>query len=144
MSTLRDDLLSVVDDAREIVAELGMHQVRCSVNTRVWSLGFNTGVPTDSVLVIWPTPHVVGTSGDPEVTVGPITPAYPATWGTRAGGFTPQQLNPAMIANTEYYWLLTFYDGISRQYELEPRGLNTDRAMRYICRLRVLGRRMPF
>ena len=145
MSTLRDDLLSVVNDARTLVDQLGMHQVLISIKTRVWSSGrLQTGTPTDTVLVIVPTPHVIGTSGDPEITCGPLTPAYPATWGVPAGGYTPAQLNPAMIGGQEYYYQVTFNDGITRQYVLQPNGLNTDRAMRIMAKLRTLDRRLPF
>lgn len=143
--TLRDDLLEVLDEARSIPDDLGLHQVLVSIRTRTWSSGkLQTGTPSDSVLDLTPTPHVLGTSGDPEITVGPVTPAYAASFTNPAGGYTPAQLNPAVQAGVEYAYRVTFNDGITRDYVLQPRGLNTDRAMRYMLKLRALDRAVPF
>ncbi len=145
MSTLRDDLLEVLDDARRIADDLGMHQVAVSVLTRTWSSGrIQTGSFVDATLTLDPVPHVRGTSGDPEVVVGPITPQYPASMLAPGGGYTPAQLNPTQISGVQYYYKITFNDGVARNYVLQDRGMDTSTPMRYMVRLRALDRNVPF
>ncbi len=139
MSTLRDNLLPVLQSARALVSSLGMHQVSVVVRTRTWSSGkIQTGSAVVSDLTLTPTPHVKGTSGDVEVVVGPVTPYH----GT--GGYTPAQLNPSDAAGVEYYYLVTFPDGVARAFVVQPRGIDTTRPMRIMVKLRALDRKAPF
>lgn len=143
--TLRDDLLGVIDSARGIAADLGMHQVLVSIRTRTWSEGrMQSGIPTDVTLIISPTPHVRGSSGDPEVLCGPITPAYPATNTMPAGGYTPAQLNPSQANGIQYFYSIAFNDGVTRNYVVQDRGLDTSTPMRYMLKLKALDRGVPF
>lgn len=145
--TLRDDLLEVLDEARAIADDLGMHQVLVTLRQRTWSSGkINTGVSTITDTVISPTPHVRGTSGDQEIDVGPITPAYAASLGFPSGGYTPAELNPSTVpgADPDYYFLITFNDGVVRKYVLQPRGVDTSRPMRIMLKLKTLDRKTPF
>lgn len=149
--TLRDSLLPVVHAARGLVSALGMHQTSVVVRTRTWSSGrIQTGTPTDSSLTLGAPhpvtgvkvpPHVHGTSGDVEIMVGPLTP-YNAT--TCPTGYTPQQLNPGDAPGVEYYYLVTFPDGVARRFVVLPRGLDTTRPMRVMVKLRADDRKVPF
>ena len=57
--TLRADLIPVVDDARAVVAGLGLRRYTVAVRTRVWSGGkIGSGDPTDTDATITPAPKV--------------------------------------------------------------------------------------
>lgn len=57
--TLRDSLIPVVDNARQMVADSGLRPYTVTIRTRVWSGGkIGTGEATDSDLVISPAPKV--------------------------------------------------------------------------------------
>lgn len=61
MSTLRDDLQPVVDEARGIVDELGFRTHEVVVRIRTWTGGeIDCGVPVDVDRVLSPTPKVTG------------------------------------------------------------------------------------
>jgi hypothetical protein len=148
--TLQQQLLGVLQTARGIAPALGLHRVTVSVRTRTWSGHVQTGTSAVSTVVLGAPdpisgamlpPHVAGTSGDPEVTVGPLTPFDPVT---APRGFTVAQLNPGPAPNVESYWLLTFPDGVSRQYQVVPRGIDTTRPLHYTVKLKALDRKLPF
>lgn len=57
--SLRSDLIPVVDDARGLVADLGLRRYTVIVRTRAWSGGkVGFGDPTDTDLTITPAPRV--------------------------------------------------------------------------------------
>ena len=57
--TLRDDLVPVIDESRQLVAELGLRAYSVVVRTRTWSGGEpGLGTATDEDLVLAPTPKV--------------------------------------------------------------------------------------
>jgi hypothetical protein len=147
----RQAALSALHGARAIAPSLGFHDVRVVVRTRTWSSGrVQTGVPTVADLAVGAPdpasgailpPHVEGTSGDVEITVGPVTPFDPVA---APRGYTAAQLNPSAAAGVEYYYLVTFPDGVSRAFVLTPRGMDTSRPLRVMLKLRALDRAVPF
>jgi hypothetical protein len=147
----RASALAALHVARGIAPAMGFHRVRVVVRTRTWSSGrVQTGTAANVDLVLGAPdpsggatlpPHVKGTAGDPEIEVGPLTP-FDVTAAPR--GFTVAQLNPALVPGVEYYYVVTFPDGVPRPYILAPRGLNTDRALHYTVKLRALDRATPF
>src|SRR5713101_5514053 len=57
--SLRDSLLSVVDCARQLVADLGLHRYSVILRTRTWSGTYpGEGSPTDVDVTITPRPRV--------------------------------------------------------------------------------------
>ena len=59
MSTLRDDLIPVIDEGRQLAADLGLRQQSVVVLTRVWTSGtIGKGGYTDGDLVLSPVPKV--------------------------------------------------------------------------------------
>ena len=57
--TIRADLIPVVDDARSLVADLGLRRYTVAVRTRVWSGDkIGSGTATDTDLTIEPPPKV--------------------------------------------------------------------------------------
>ena len=122
--SLRDELLPVVNDARALVDELGLRLFDVRVEVRAWS-GPRVGsgvLTTLSTLSLDPRPRVRdvsarevassgGTlrSGDRRITG--ITPAH------TGGGYTPEQLRPAITGPQERVYVLTGADGTS-EWEL--------------------------
>lgn len=148
---VRQAALAALAAARGIAPALGMHQVRVVVRTRTWSSGRpQTGTPTDVDLVLGAPdpgtgqmlqPHVKGLAGDPEIVVGPLTP-FDAAAAPR--GFTPAQLAPGDAAGVEYYYLVTFPDGVPRAYTVAPRSLDTSSPLHFTVKLKALDRKVPF
>jgi len=59
MPTLRDDLISCVDDARSILDDFGLRQQTVVIRTRVWSGGeLGRGTVTDTNRILSPVPKV--------------------------------------------------------------------------------------
>ena len=59
MSTLRDDLIPVIDEGRQLADDLGLRQQSVVVLTRVWTSGtIGKGSYTDDDLVLSPVPKV--------------------------------------------------------------------------------------
>lgn len=150
-ASLRRQVLGVLQAVRGIPGALDMHTVRVAVRTKTWSSGkIQTGTSKFAELVIGSPspfggaivpPHVDGTYGDPEVTVGPIQPFDPVT---SPRGFTPAQLNPGESPGVEYYYWITYPDGVGRPYVVMPRGLDTKNPLHYTVKLRTLDRKVPF
>lgn len=64
MTTLRDELQDVVDEARGMVDELGFRPFAVTVRTRTWSGGeLGRGTSTDVDVLLDPAPKVEGLSG---------------------------------------------------------------------------------
>lgn len=106
MSTLRDDLLSVIDDARSVVDDLGLRRRDVEVVTRTRT---GTGLSktwSDAVLTLSPRPKVSTVSerqaqADAMLNVGDIVVSK------ISGTYTRAQLDPAATATTEAFWRIT-------------------------------------
>jgi hypothetical protein len=137
--SLRDDLLPVVNDGRQIIDDLGFRTHTVTVRTRTWA-GARPGLPTptsytDSVLALTPAPRVrqvssqeVAQSGGflstGDVRIDRITPQY------AGGGYTPDQLDPSLggtAANVEVVYRLT--GPLAADYTIK--SANYDRALGY-------------
>ncbi len=137
--TLRDELLPVLNEARTLVADLGMRQVRVIVRTTTWSGGApQTGVATNSDREIVPRPRVNGLAGDPTLQVV-VTPAHS---GPPSGGYTPAQLNVGSATGIEYVYVVIGPDAVERPYKLLK--MTTPRPFRYLLELESLDRRKPY
>ena len=97
---LRDDLLPVFNNARQLVQDFGLRQSRVWVRQRAYSAGEqHLGDITDADVEILPRPKVE--EMDPTtLKASRITPDY----GT--GGYTTADLLPAQVAGTERYYLV--------------------------------------
>lgn len=144
----RDRFLALADRLRSIAGPttlagtpgFDVRQNRVIVRRRTWSSGkIQTGTATVADLEILPRPHVTGAAGDPVLTVGPITPAYPVP---PAGGYTPAQLNPADSPGLEWTYVVIGPDGVERAYK-SMRFTNT-KPLRYMLELTSLDRVVPF
>ena len=59
MATLRDELIDVIDEGRQLADDLGLRQQSVVLRTRVWSGGeVGRGTATDTDLVLSPVPKV--------------------------------------------------------------------------------------
>jgi len=59
MSTLRDDLVPVINEGRQLAADLGLRQQTVVIRTRVWSGGIvGKGTTADTDLTLEPVPKV--------------------------------------------------------------------------------------
>lgn len=148
MSGIVDELRAIVAEGRRIVdSDIGLRPVTVKIRTRTWSGGeAQFGTPTDSDLPIVPNPRVEGQAGDPAIKISKITPAYSADGG---GGYTKAQLAPLDTAGDEWYYVVTWADGIERPYELLriTESGRTSRALEYVLELQAFGlsgRRVPF
>jgi hypothetical protein len=141
--SLRDALLPVVQLRDSITEGLGLRPHTVTLRTRTWSGGVaQRGTPTITDLVLTPTPAVNAKIGDPEIRIGPITPAYS---GVSSGGYTPDQLAPKDVAADDWFYLITLPDGRAYQYVLLR--LTTSNAFSYFLDLQafgVEGRLVPF
>lgn len=160
--SLRDDMLALADDIRSIASPTqlsgadGMgvrtNEVRSLVRTWVsgqiknpWPATAGTHYIDDPSTLLTPRPKVqrissslVASSGGryelTDLLVGPITPAYD---GPPAGGYTPEQLDPAIPAGNkskEKLWIITGPN--AGTYRLVD--LRRDRPFRYEAVLRRL------
>jgi hypothetical protein len=153
-------ILPVMDLVHAIPGVLGLHQVRLTLKSWLWTaadgghrMGTGTPVPRPDLVIgavdwrdgttIVP-PHVEGTSGDPEVDVDYISIAWFTADGvTQLGGFTSAQLNPPDAHGLETQYELAWPAG-PRRYVLGPRGLTTHKSLRYRMHLVADDRRVPF
>jgi hypothetical protein len=151
-------LLPALSLVRATAGFLGMNQVSVTLTSWVWTAAdgrndIGTGTPTPNASLpigdVFPgsglqNPKVIGTSGDPEVTIDLITPAYYAADGvTQLGGFTPDQLNPLDSPGLEYLYVLGWPQG-PRNYALSARGVEFHRPMHYTLHLIAVDRAVPF
>lgn len=145
--TLRDDLLPIMHDTRQIMQDLGFRTNTLAIITRVWSgeigdtdAGFDDGTP----VVIAPLPRIrqlsskeVASSGGQyemgDVRIDKITPAF------SGGGYTPEQIAPEIppgTTDTEVIYRITgTLDG-----DYARVALNTDRALGYSMVVRRMTR----
>lgn len=136
--TLRDDLLPVFNDARELIHDLGLRTSSLTVRTRTWSSGkARMGTSSDSDLVITPRPKIREANGDTELLVGPITPSY------SGGGYTPTQLNPqpTLVAGQEVLYVVTSPAG-TKTYTAA--SIDTSKSFGYYLKLTGLERKVPY
>lgn len=140
MSTLRDDLLPVVDELRQLPNQFGIRRYTVKVRTRTWS-GANAGEgsPVDVDVTVNPVPRVRlmstseiassgGTYREGDFMVTSMTPAY------TGGGYAPSALNLRPTAqNIEVTIILTGDEG---PIECQPVEFHFDRPFTYWMVLR--------
>ena len=121
--TFADDILPDLDDVRGIGGELGLRPFTVKVVVRTWT-GARPGLPgttyTDAPTILTvaagsqtvkataiTNKDIVSSGGqytDQDIKVGPITPAYAATYGLD-GGYQTSQIDPATTATArEVFW----------------------------------------
>ena len=111
MSTLRDDLLPIVQDGRALIQDFGLRQSRVVIRTRTWSTGkTRSGTYTDVDLELLPRPRIKET-GDEALNVDRVTPQ------NTSGGYTVAQLNPPDTAGVEIIYVVTAPNG-TKDYRL--------------------------
>ena len=102
---LRDDLLPVIDNARQLIQDLGLRTSRVIIRMGRWSTGeTKLGALTNTDTEILPRPKVRDQL-DGKVLVTGITPDY------TTGGWAPADLQPAIEAGAEYYFIVIGPDG---------------------------------
>ena len=147
-------ILPALDAVRGIPAALGMRPTKLVVLHRTWSGGIrNRGVATDeptATLSKYPIRHVseklIASSGgryvDGDVIVKNVTPYFPATATSPAGGYTLAQLDPPCSAQgvENVYRLSADQEasaaGIAGDYRLID--IARDRAGHFTMHLRAL------
>lgn len=136
MATLRDALLPVFQKvARKIPADLGLRTNVVKLRTRVWSSGkIGVGAVTTTDVTVTPAPKLTYRPDQSLETV--VTPR------NSAGGYTPEQVNPAPVAGQEFVWVVISPDGAEREYRVAT--FNQRRAFGYYLTLEPLDRRSPF
>lgn len=116
---LREDILPVIDLVRGVIAgvDLSLRPTRVYVRLRQWSGGEKgLGTRTDTDTEITPRPEVIEAGGG-KLTVTAITPSD----GTI--GWTPAQLQPAMAAGRDFFFIVVMPDGNQRRYRLDSINL---------------------
>lgn len=108
--TVRDGILPIIDNARGIIANLGLRRYTATIRRRTWPGGRpGSGNAVNTDLVITPTPRVRvvsareiassgGTYQEGDYRIDRITPRYT---GATSGGYTPEQLKPVITAADE-------------------------------------------
>lgn len=140
MSTLRDDVLPIVDLGRQIIDDLGFRQFRFEILTRTWSSGkIGSGTASDSYRTISPNPKAVEQEGGRKLLVGPLTPSY------GGGGYTPSELRAGDTAGTQTRWKVTgpFSSGKTSVWAVVS-NIDTSKPLRYMLTLSILDRDSPF
>lgn len=142
MSTLREDVLPIVDDGRSLIEELGFRTHSLTIRTRTWSgtedLGASVGVGdySDDDVTITPRPKVVETS-ERELLVGPITPSH------ATGGYSPAQLNPQTEIDETSQEVLYVVSGPGGTHAYSLLSIDDKKAFGYSLRLRLIDRAVP-
>lgn len=153
-------LLRPLAQIRAVVGQLGLHQVPVTLKSWLWTsaggahrVGTGVTVPLPDLQIghvsasapgVVQPPHVVGTSGDPAVTIDYLTPAFFAEDGvTQLGGYRVDQLNLLDQPGLEHIFVLAWPQG-PRNYVLAPRGLNTSKSMHYTLQLISTDQVVPF
>lgn len=137
--SLREDILPVFYQARQLIEDLGLRTHRLLIRTYTWSGGTaNSG--TRSVLAeveIAPRPKIYETATG--YTVAKITPAFPG------GGYTMADFDPRHVDGRQAVFVVVDPDGNERPCIYEPgaEALNTERNFGYSLKLRHLDRRTP-
>ena len=108
MSTLRDDLIPVFDEGRQIVDDLGLRQQTVVVRTRVWDGGeVGLGTATDTDLTLSPTPKVTRLSLRVVAGSGGKYQMGDRRVGKISATYTAEQLGGGSVAaGTELLWLI--------------------------------------
>jgi hypothetical protein len=142
MSTLRDDLLPVIDDIRKLPGEFGLRRYTVTLRRRVWSGTYaGEGSPTDTDTIVSPTPRVrvltteeVASSGgtyrEGDFKVDSMTPPY------TGGGYSPTTLNLHPAAGTTNQEVVIILTGDEGTIECQPVEFHFDRPFTYWMVLR--------
>lgn len=121
MSTLRDQLLPVVDQLRQLPNQFGLRRYAVTIRKRTWSgdaPGRGTSTDVDTVLTPVPRVRVIttqevassgGTFREGDFIISAITPRYTSP---TTGGYSPAQLDLTLTAlNQEATVILTGDEG---------------------------------
>lgn len=150
MTTLRDDLLSELDEIRGIPAELGLHRYQVWVRKTTWAgarPGLGAPTVTDTrLLVDGKDPHVREVrmkdviAGDAAKTftmfeIGPLTPAF------QGGGHTDEQLSPQQTGQAVEIHYVVKGPGMPPTGGVCMRvDDTTDKPMRRMVRVKTIGK----
>lgn len=130
--SLIDDVLPVVQDGWQLVADLGLAPYSVTVRSYVWSGGeVGLGTQTPSDLAIAPNPVVKEVAGREELIVGPIIPTH------AKGGYTKAQLVPPDASAGEYRYLVT---GPNGTHEYAFGDIDTSDPVGWMLRLVLVSR----
>ena len=140
VNNLRTSLIPVIDDGRQLVAELGFRQRTVTLRTRTWSGGRpGSGTATDVDVELTPRPKV----GEP-----PAKLIFDAPGKYEAGDlivskisitYAETDLMPVPVAGTETIWLITnATDGRAREYKIV--GVPAKASFGYTVQLRRRNR----
>jgi len=101
--TLRDDLLPVFQNVRQLVQDLGLRQTRVFVRIGAWSEEIQRGDLTVTDTEILPRPKVAHSGR--ALIVSKITPQFDG------GGWAPRELQLDIEAGKDFYFIVQRPDG---------------------------------
>lgn len=132
---LREDLLPVFNAARTLIQDFGLRTSRVWVRRGSWDGGeIHLGSLENEDTEILPRPKVEPV-GSHSLKVSRITPDH------ATGGWTPQELNPPMVAGEDSHFVVRMPDGGTRPYRLVE--INQTRNFGYELILQALDRANP-
>lgn len=112
---LRDDLLPVIDEIRQLIGDVSQLQLRQSrvwIRRGEWDGGeIHLGSLTNADTEILPRPKVEQISKT-TLRVSRITPEY------STGGYSPDDLQPSREAGVDQYYVVAGPNGVLAPYEL--------------------------
>jgi hypothetical protein len=135
---LRDDLLPVFGDARQLIQDLGLRTHRLYFRTRTWTGGrAGKGDPTDVDVELLPRPKIRETESG--YTVTGITPTY------AGGGYTVDQLRILESPGVEKFYVVVKPNGESVECGLDSGhdAVDTGKNFNWSLRLVSLDDREP-
>lgn len=131
---LRDDLLPVIDSARQLVQDFGLRQVRVWMRRGQWDGGeIHLGELVNGDTEIVPRPKVV--EQGPRLRVTKVTPAF------TGGGFSPSDLQPSVEAAADFHFVVMKPDGALRAYYLAD--ISTEKNFSYELTLAPIDATSP-
>lgn len=105
--TLRDDLIPVVDDARSILADLGMRRHTVVLRRRTWSGGVvGSGSTTDLDLELTPAPKVIDLGTRISLSLPSLYEFGDKRVEKISATYSSSTLNPTLEAGQELIWLI--------------------------------------
>lgn len=132
---LREDLLPVFEDARQLIQDFGLRQHRVWVRLGTWSTGeIHLGTLTNTSTEILPRPKC-RPLGPSRLEVSKITPNH------TTGGWEPDDLLPAIVAGQDFYFVVRGPDGTDVPHALV--GVDSTRNFTFTLTLERLPRAMP-
>lgn len=132
---LREDLLPVIEEIRELIQELGLRQSRVWVRTGEWDGGeLLLGDLENTDVELLPRPKVEQMPGG-MLKITRLTPAFDG------GGILPATLSPAVAVGTAHYFIVAGPDGNLQTYRLA--SINLRKNFGYELMLEPLSQIQP-